>query len=59
MASNFHPFNKAHAGQFTRKAKAAGMSVQQFAEHVKGNTKYSTLTRRQAAGAKAAATWKH
>ncbi len=36
-------------GAFTRKAKAAGMSVQQFAKHVdKNKDKYSTRTERQA-----------
>jgi hypothetical protein len=36
-------------GAFTRKAKAAGMSVQQFAKHVDANkSKYSTRTERQA-----------
>ena len=36
-------------GAFTRKAKAAGMSVQQFAAHVdKNKSKYSTRTERQA-----------
>ena len=36
-------------GAFTRKAKAAGMSVQQFAAHVdKNKDKYSTRTERQA-----------
>merc|ERR1712072_306900 len=36
-------------GAFTRKAKAAGMSVQQFAKHVDDNkSKYSTRTERQA-----------
>ena len=36
-------------GAFTKKAKAAGMSVQQFAKHVDANKdKYSTRTERQA-----------
>ena len=36
-------------GAFTKKAKAAGMSVQQFASHVdKNKDKYSTRTERQA-----------
>ena len=36
-------------GAFTKKAKAAGMSVQQFAKHVDDNKeKYSTRTERQA-----------
>ena len=36
-------------GAFTKKAKAAGMSVQQFAKHVDANkSKYSTRTERQA-----------
>ena len=36
-------------GAFTKKAKAAGMSVQQFAKHVDDNkSKYSTRTERQA-----------
>ena len=36
-------------GAFTKKAKAAGMSVQQFASHVDANKdKYSTRTERQA-----------
>ncbi len=36
-------------GAFTKKAKAAGMSVQQFATHVdKNKSKYSTRTERQA-----------
>ena len=36
-------------GAFTKKAKAAGMSVQQFAKHVdKNKDKYSTRTERQA-----------
>jgi len=36
-------------GAFTKKAKEAGMSVQQFAKHVEANkSKYSTRTERQA-----------
>jgi len=40
-------------GALTRKAKAAGMSVQAFAAKVRGNPEsFSTRTRRQAAFAK-------
>jgi hypothetical protein len=44
-------------GEFTRKAKAAGMGVQAYAEKVtKPGSRASTRTKRQAAFAKAAKT---
>jgi hypothetical protein len=52
MQSAVHPSRE---GEFTRKAKAAGMSVQAYAAKVTApESKASTLTKRQAAFAKAA-----
>lgn len=46
---------ESHEGQFTAKAKKAGMTVQQFAAHVHANPgKFSAKTRKQAAFAKTA-----
>lgn len=44
-------------GEFTRKAKAAGMGVQEYARHVLANKeRYDAKTRKQAAFAKAMGT---
>lgn len=52
MQSAVHPERR---GQFTAKAKAAGMGVQQYAGKVLGKgSKASTLTKRQAAFARTA-----
>ena len=52
MKNAVHPNRK---GEFTRKAKAAGMSVAEFAAHtLASGSKASTRTKRQAAFAKAA-----
>jgi|GEM_PF-2201930 len=52
--------NPKHKGEFTAKAKKAGMSVQAFAKHVHSNPdKYSASTRKQAGFAKAATKFKH
>jgi hypothetical protein len=52
---------KSHKGAFTKKAKAAGMSVQEFASHVHAHPEnYSGLTRKQASFAHTAKTkFKH
>ena len=50
--------NPAHEGFFTRKAKAAGMSVQEFARKVLANReKYSAATVKQANFARNARKW--
>ena len=53
--------NPAHRGQFTAKARRAGMGVQEFARHVLAAAKgrYSSKTRTQANLARRAGThWK-
>ena len=52
--------NPAHKGQFTAKAKKAGMGVQAFARKVLSapSGKYSASTRKQANFAKNAKGWK-
>lgn len=52
--------NPAHKGQFTSKAKRAGMGVQEYASHVLANKEdYPSSTVKQANFAKNAAGWKH
>jgi hypothetical protein len=52
--------NPKHKGEFTKKAKAAGMSVQAFAKHVHAHPdNYSAKTRKQAGFAKATTKFKH
>ena len=52
--------NPAHRGDFTRKAKAAGMSVQAYAAQVlKPGSKASAATKRQANFARNARKFKH
>lgn len=52
--------NPAHKGAFTKKAKAAGMSVQGFASKVLANkSNYSSSTVKQANFAKNATKFKH
>lgn len=52
--------NPAHKGAFTKKAKAAGMSVQGFASKVLSNkSNYSPSTVKQANFAKNATKFKH
>jgi hypothetical protein len=47
-------------GAFTDQAKAAGMSVQEFAAHVQAHPeKYSGTTRKRASFAKTVRSWKH
>jgi len=58
MAKKFQPVKR--PGEFTRKAKAAGMSLSAFAYKVLAeNSKASTLTKRQAAFYRAQKKWKH
>jgi hypothetical protein len=49
---------KSHEGLFTKKAKAAGMGVQEYAHHVMAHSNNPT-TRKQANFAIQAAKWKH
>lgn len=59
-AKNGIKINPAHKGEFTAKAKAAGMSVQEFASHVMGNkTNYDSGTVEQANFARNATKFKH
>lgn len=52
--------NPAHKGDFTRKAKAAGMSVQAYAAKVLApGSKASAATKKQANFAKQARKWNH
>jgi hypothetical protein len=59
QTKNFRPVNPKRRGEFTRKAKAAGMSVDAYANKVlaKGS-RASTRTKRQAAFTRARKTWK-
>jgi len=59
-SKNFQPVNPAHRGDFTRKAKAAGMSVDQYANKVLSpSSTASTQTKRQAAFTRARKTWRN
>ena len=52
--------NPAHKGEFTRKAKAAGKSVQEYASEVLApGSKASTATKKQANFARNAKKFKH
>jgi hypothetical protein len=52
--------NPKHKGEFTKKAKAAGMSVQAYAKHVHAHPdNFSAKTRQQAGFAKASVKFKH
>lgn len=58
MAQSKIKINPAHKGQFTAKAKAAGMSVPQYAAYIlKKGSKASTATKKQANFARNAASW--
>jgi hypothetical protein len=47
-------------GAFTKQAKAAGMTVKEFAKHVEADKKdYSDTTQKRANFAEVAAKWKH
>lgn len=51
--------NPAHKGEFTAKAKAAGMSVAEYAKKMASSPNASTKTKKQAVFAKNAAKWQH
>ena len=54
------PLNPAHAGDFTAKAKKAGMTVQQYANFVlRPGSKADATTKKQANFARNAKKWKH
>lgn len=51
---------KSHEGLFTKKAKAAGMGVQEYASHVLANKEnHSSATIKQANFARNASKWNH
>lgn len=51
--------NPAHKGEFTAKAKKAGMSVQEYAKKMASSSSASSKTKKQAVFAKNAKNFKH